>query len=108
MQDPKIVLLIFVSGKVVLTGAKKREDIYRAFENIYPVLQTFRKGGRRGVGWRRAVARSPAAPLPCAHHRGSPAPPPPPPGGMLGAAPLAELPAPQQEQQQQLALPAAQ
>ncbi|KAI7842177.1 hypothetical protein COHA_004198 [Chlorella ohadii] len=45
MADPKIVLLIFVSGKVVLTGAKKREDIYRAFENIYPVLQTFRKGG---------------------------------------------------------------
>lgn len=30
---------------MVLTGAKKREDIYRAFENIYPVLQTFRKGG---------------------------------------------------------------
>ncbi|KAI3438882.1 hypothetical protein D9Q98_001297 [Chlorella vulgaris] len=45
MVDPKIVLLIFVSGKVVLTGAKKREDIYRAFEAIYPVLQTFRKGG---------------------------------------------------------------
>jgi transcription initiation factor TFIID TATA-box-binding protein len=45
MADPKIVLLIFVSGKVVLTGAKKREDIYRAFESIYPVLQTFRKGG---------------------------------------------------------------
>lgn len=31
--------------QVVLTGAKKREDIYRAFESIYPVLQTFRKGG---------------------------------------------------------------
>ena len=52
MADPKIVLLIFVSGKVVLTGAKKREDIYRAFESIYPVLQTFRKGGAclRGGG----------------------------------------------------------
>lgn len=32
-------------AQVVLTGAKKREDIYRAFESIYPVLQTFRKGG---------------------------------------------------------------
>ena len=31
--------------QVVLTGAKRREDIYRAFESIYPVLQTFRKGG---------------------------------------------------------------
>ena len=44
MQVPKIVLLIFVSGKVVLTGAKKREDIYKAFEQIYPVLQQFQKG----------------------------------------------------------------
>ena len=43
MLDPKVVLLIFVSGKVVLTGARSREDIYRAFEDIYPVLQQFRK-----------------------------------------------------------------
>ena len=28
MMSPKIVLLIFVSGKIVLTGAKTREDIY--------------------------------------------------------------------------------
>ena len=45
MQQPKIVLLIFVSGKVVLTGAKKRSEIYAAFENIYPVLQEYKKGG---------------------------------------------------------------
>ena|SRR5579862_4087627 len=32
MVNPKIVLLIFVSGKIVLTGAKVREEIYRAFE----------------------------------------------------------------------------
>jgi hypothetical protein len=32
MVTPKIVLLIFVSGKIVLTGAKVREEIYRAFE----------------------------------------------------------------------------
>eukprot|EP01086_Lenisia_limosa_P013589 TRINITY_DN42868_c0_g1_i1.p1 TRINITY_DN42868_c0_g1~~TRINITY_DN42868_c0_g1_i1.p1 ORF type:complete len:193 (-),score=34.20 TRINITY_DN42868_c0_g1_i1:50-628(-) len=43
MLDPKVVLLIFVSGKIVLTGAKSREHIYQAFENIYPVLQEFRK-----------------------------------------------------------------
>lgn len=43
MMKPKIVLLIFVSGKVVLTGAKVREDIYEAFDNIYAVLQAFRK-----------------------------------------------------------------
>jgi len=43
MVQPKIVLLIFVSGKIVLTGAKIREEIYEAFENIYPVLTAFRK-----------------------------------------------------------------
>jgi len=43
MIKPKIVLLIFVSGKIVLTGAKVREEIYQAFEMIYPVLQDFRK-----------------------------------------------------------------
>ncbi len=43
MQMPKIVLLIFVSGKIVLTGGKRREDIYQAFENIYPVLTEFKK-----------------------------------------------------------------
>lgn len=43
MINPKIVLLIFVSGKVVLTGAKSRADIYRAFENIHPILLQFKK-----------------------------------------------------------------
>eukprot|EP00824_Muranothrix_gubernata_P024784 TRINITY_DN7491_c0_g1_i1.p1 TRINITY_DN7491_c0_g1~~TRINITY_DN7491_c0_g1_i1.p1 ORF type:complete len:192 (-),score=29.83 TRINITY_DN7491_c0_g1_i1:103-678(-) len=43
MIQPKIVLLIFVSGKIVLTGAKVRDEIYQAFENIYPVLEQFRK-----------------------------------------------------------------
>lgn len=43
MIKPKIVLLIFVSGKVVLTGAKDRQAIYDAFDNIYHVLQSFRK-----------------------------------------------------------------
>ena len=42
MIKPKIVLLIFVSGKIVLTGAKVREEIYQAFEMIYPVLQGMR------------------------------------------------------------------
>nr|XP_057947175.1 TATA box-binding protein-like 2 [Doryrhamphus excisus] len=43
MVKPRIVLLIFVSGKVVLTGAKERGEIYEAFENIYPILRGFRK-----------------------------------------------------------------
>lgn len=43
MAEPKIVLLIFVSGKIVLTGAKKEEDIKLAFETIYKHLAGFRK-----------------------------------------------------------------
>ncbi|VDK23614.1 unnamed protein product, partial [Taenia asiatica] len=50
MQKPKIVLLIFVSGKIVLTGrrfilncAKVRDEIYQAFNNIYPILKNFMK-----------------------------------------------------------------
>nr|UXY91980.1 TATA-box-binding protein 1 [Lasioderma serricorne] len=43
MVRPRIVLLIFVSGKVVLTGAKVRQEIYEAFDNIYPILKSFKK-----------------------------------------------------------------
>jgi len=43
MISPKVVLLIFASGKVVLTGAKDKETIYQAFSNIYPVLSDFKK-----------------------------------------------------------------
>lgn len=38
-MKPKVVLLIFVSGKIVLTGAKVREEIYMAFRQIYSVLR---------------------------------------------------------------------
>lgn len=43
MVDPRVVLLIFVSGKVVLTGAKVRSQIMKAFEAIHPILKEFQK-----------------------------------------------------------------
>ncbi|XP_077501628.1 uncharacterized protein LOC144112682 [Amblyomma americanum] len=43
MVQPSVLLLVFVSGKVVLTGAKVREHIYQAFDKIYPILQNHRK-----------------------------------------------------------------
>lgn len=43
MLDPKVVLLIFASGKIVLTGAKTRDDIHKAFLKIYDVLKKFKK-----------------------------------------------------------------
>lgn len=50
MVEPKIVLLIFVSGKVVLTGAKNRHQVYTAFENIYPVLCEMKKDRSDNTG----------------------------------------------------------
>eukprot|EP00049_Salpingoeca_infusionum_P006388 m.106160 g.106160 ORF g.106160 m.106160 type:complete len:204 (-) comp13294_c0_seq3:289-900(-) len=43
MASPKVVLLVFVSGKIVITGAKKREDIVEAFSNLHAILLQFRK-----------------------------------------------------------------
>ena len=43
MVEPKIVLLIFVSGKIVLTGAKKKEQIYEGFKIIYNLLVKYKK-----------------------------------------------------------------
>jgi transcription initiation factor TFIID TATA-box-binding protein len=43
MENPKVVLLIFVSGKIVFTGAKSREQVYQSFEKIYPLLVRYDK-----------------------------------------------------------------
>ncbi|KAL1490020.1 hypothetical protein ABEB36_013932 [Hypothenemus hampei] len=43
MIKPRIVLLIFVNGKIVFTGGKTRDEIKEALENIYPILRSFRK-----------------------------------------------------------------
>ncbi len=39
MDDPKVVLLIFSSGKMVITGAKSEEDVSKAVERIYNTLK---------------------------------------------------------------------
>jgi len=38
LEDPKIVCLLFGSGKMVLTGAKNTEDLDRAVESVRDVL----------------------------------------------------------------------
>ncbi|XP_073988969.1 TATA-box binding protein-related factor [Rhodnius prolixus] len=43
MIRPRIVVLIFVNGKIVVTGAKSRVDIQEGLDNIIPILRSFRK-----------------------------------------------------------------
>ncbi len=39
MVDPKVVILIFASGKLVCTGAKKDTDVYRAVNQLHSLLE---------------------------------------------------------------------
>ena len=39
VNDPKVVFLIFASGKIVCTGATKEEDVYTAVENLHQELE---------------------------------------------------------------------
>jgi transcription initiation factor TFIID TATA-box-binding protein len=39
MDDPKVVILLFASGKLVCTGARKEEDVYRAVEKLQKQLE---------------------------------------------------------------------
>jgi len=38
MAEPKVVILIFSSGKLVITGAKSKEHVYEAVEKIRLIL----------------------------------------------------------------------
>ena len=39
MLDPKTVILLFASGKLVCTGAKKETDVYRSVHNLHALLE---------------------------------------------------------------------
>jgi transcription initiation factor TFIID TATA-box-binding protein len=39
VNSPKVVFLIFASGKIVCTGATKEEEVYRAVENLHKDLK---------------------------------------------------------------------
>ncbi len=38
MDEPRVVVLIFSSGKMVITGAKREEEVYRAVKRIFDKL----------------------------------------------------------------------
>ena len=39
MLEPKTVILLFASGKLVCTGAKKEKDVYRSVHNLHVLLE---------------------------------------------------------------------
>jgi len=39
MDEPKVVILLFASGKLVCTGAKKEQDVYTAVEKLHVLLE---------------------------------------------------------------------
>jgi len=39
MDEPKLAILVFASGKVNFVGVKERDDAYKALEIIYPLLK---------------------------------------------------------------------
>lgn len=44
MKNPKVTFLIFVSGKIVVTGAKSEKVIRESFDKIYKIVYKYRKG----------------------------------------------------------------
>ena len=43
LVSPRVVFLIFVSGKIVITGAKTETELAQAYAKMYPVLVEYRK-----------------------------------------------------------------
>ncbi|RLI34275.1 TATA box-binding protein, partial [Candidatus Bathyarchaeota archaeon] len=39
MDDPKVVILLFASGKLVCTGAKKESEVYEAVKKLHERLE---------------------------------------------------------------------
>ena len=39
MEDPKVVILLFASGKLVCTGAKQEPDVYVAVDQLHVLLE---------------------------------------------------------------------
>jgi transcription initiation factor TFIID TATA-box-binding protein len=39
MDEPKVVILLFASGKLVCTGAKKEQDVFDAVAKLHVLLE---------------------------------------------------------------------
>ena len=43
LRDPTVTMLIFVNGKIVITGAASQSIIVSAFEKMFPVLLLYKR-----------------------------------------------------------------
>lgn len=43
MAGSHAVVLIFTTGRIIITGTKSKEAMYKVFDDIYPVICKFRK-----------------------------------------------------------------
>ena len=43
MDEPKLAILVFASGKVNFVGVKERDDAYKALEKTYPLVEFYEK-----------------------------------------------------------------
>ena len=39
MEEPRVTFLAFSTGKLICTGARREEDVYRAVENFMQILE---------------------------------------------------------------------
>jgi len=39
MDEPKVVILLFASGNLVCTGAKREDDVFEAVEKLHKTLE---------------------------------------------------------------------
>ena len=46
LEEPRLTLLVFVTGKLVICGAKERKDMYMAYKKIFPVLYQYKKANK--------------------------------------------------------------
>jgi transcription initiation factor TFIID TATA-box-binding protein len=59
LVSPRVVFLIFVSGKIVITGAKTETDLCEAFTKMFPVLYEYRKLSVSVIPGISAIAAAP-------------------------------------------------
>ena len=58
LVQPRVVLLIFVSGKVVITGAKTEEIMVEGLKKVHPILVEFRKVNVASLGSESGISGS--------------------------------------------------